>query len=124
MKNRLFQFDFGVQVLCLLFFLFVALKGDNPIWYYLILCQLLLGFWQLLSAAFWGLAFVDYFRSQFLIVAIFSLAGVWLVLNLPEFRDAEIIMLVARFATILMMGIYLQKTYLDAKQSWTNNQMA
>ncbi len=124
MKNRLFQIDLGVQLLCLLFFFVVLLSGQNSLYYCFLFAQLLLGCWQLLSAAFWGLVFADYRRGQFLLLGIFALAGVGILLSLPEFRDSELIVLLARFVAVCLLGIYLQLTYRDASRTWMGNAIA
>ncbi|MEL6637359.1 MAG: hypothetical protein AAFW73_24375 [Bacteroidota bacterium] len=111
MKSRLSKFDLGIQILGMLAFAFLMLSGHLAISTGVLLCLLFLGLWQILSAAFWGLVYADFRRSQFLIVAIFTLGGVGVLLNLPEFRDSEFILLLSRFGAALMVAFYLRLTY-------------
>ncbi len=113
MKNRLSQFDLGIQILGLIFFMIITINGHTSASSGLLLCILFLGLWQIISAAFWGLVYADYHRSQFLIVAIFTLGGVGIILNLPEFRDSEFILLLSRFGAILMIAFYLRLSFRD-----------
>lgn len=112
-KDRIYQLDFGLQSLIMVFFIVCSITGNIAPFSAALMCMLALGAWQLLSAAVWGLVFADYQRGQFFFVAVLAAAGFSVLASLPEYQDAELLFWVAKFLALVMMVFYYKRSFDD-----------
>lgn len=123
-KSIFYQLDFAVQTLLLLFFVFTLIFGQYAFIYCLLFCQLFLGGWQLLSAVSWGVFVSDFNRGQFFFAAVIGLAGMSILLGMPEFKDSELLLLLGNFGAFAMMVAYYWQSFQDLNLDLPGRQLA